>query len=231
MLNSDEPNSGGDQHDGSADMETDFTEASESQPILNSVSFSISPRAILPSVPAVFSWGRSDFGNLICRPHDEPTEGVFQFNNASSRTFLSIASNVYHSAAVTATGELYTCGENYEGQLGRAPSTDKSTSAEEQEDARRPRILEVLSNQRVTAVSCGLHHTVCVTASRCAISFGGNECGQLGHSSTLISKVPPKIVSFSSSHAIVKKAVCGDLFTLFLTTSGEVHGCVSASYL
>ena len=30
---------------------------------------------------------------------------------------------------------------------------------------------------------------------------------------------------------VVKKAVCGDLFTLLLTTSGEVYGCGNSAYL
>jgi alpha-tubulin suppressor-like RCC1 family protein len=188
-------------------------------------------------IPMVYSWGRSDFGNLFRKPGDDHIDGVYQFH--SPRTIMQVSSNIYHSAAVTSTGELYTCGENYDGQV----SPKCSSAANEEEECKRPRILDMLGGQqRVTAVSCGLTHTVCVTASGCAVSFGGNESGQLGHTPNTISNVPPKIVQFNthghtsgsagtSGGLVIKKAVAGDLFSLFLTTSGEVYGCGSPSYL
>jgi alpha-tubulin suppressor-like RCC1 family protein len=190
-------------------------------------------------IPIVYSWGRSDLGNLFRKPDEEAADGVYRFQ--STRTIISVSSNVYHSAAVTSTGELYTCGENYDGQV--APKT--TADASESTDWTRPRILELLGGQqRITSVSCGLTHTVCVTSSGRAISFGGNESGQLGHTPTAISNVAPKIVTFHTHSAgggsagsggqgglLIKKAACGDLFSLFLTTSGEVYGCGSAAYL
>lgn len=190
--------------------------------------------------PTLYSWGRSDFGNLFRRPEDESQDGVYEFH--STRTIMAISSNAYHSAAVTSTGELYTCGENDDGQV--SPNKVIKDDGTIEQDFKRPRILEILGNQqRITSVSCGLTHTTCVTASGCAVSFGGNESGQLGHTPKVISKVPPKIVAFNVTHGhssmmgggvgsvVIKKAVCGDLFTLFLTTSGEVYGCGSASYI
>lgn len=190
--------------------------------------------------PTVYSWGRSDFGNLFRRPADEDRDGVYEFQ--CTRTIMTMASNAYHSAAVTSTGELYTCGENDDGQV--SPYKVMKDDGSVERDFKRPRILEILGNQqRITSVSCGLTHTVCVTASGCAVSFGGNESGQLGHTSQVISKVPPKIVAFNVGHGhasmtggamgsvVIRKAVCGDLYTLFLTTSGEVYGCGSASYV
>jgi len=198
----------------------------------------------LPVVPIVFSWGRSDFGSLfrqdsiVGEGNEDECDGVFAFNRGS-RIFLSIASNVYHSVAVTSTGDVYTCGENYEGQVtGTVNSQGQNGSPMIQYP--RPMILETLAHQRVSSIACGLNHTVCITASGCAMSFGGNECGQLGHSSVQgstgsISFVSPKVVNFDTSHRttplIVTKATCGDLFTLFLTTSGEVYGCGSAAYV
>lgn len=188
-------------------------------------------------VPIVYSWGRSDFGSLFCKPGDDHIDGVYQFQ--STRTIMQMSSNIYHSAAVTSTGEIYTCGENYDGQV--APKC--AGASEDENEHKRPRILDLLGGQqRITFVSCGLTHTVCVTASGCAITFGGNECGQLGHTPNSITTVPPKMVNFQTHHSgggamsnaggiLIRKAAAGDLFSLFLTTSGEVYGCGSASYL
>lgn len=83
-------------------------------------------------------------------------------------------------------------------------------------------------------VSCGLYHTTCLTASGLAISFGGNESGQCGHSGSKHSRVSPKVVDFAGrdkSSVLVKQIATGDLFTVFLTTSGEVYTCGAGLYM
>lgn len=175
--------------------------------------------------PRVLSWGRSDFGCLLHRTEEDIRDGVYSFHH-TNRTIVGISSNVYHTAAVTSTGELYTCGQNDQGQVSDC----------KQEVFERPQVLESVANHRIIAVSCGLSHTVCVTAAGCAISFGGNESGQLGHSASQHSHVPPKVVNFTIAPSrkaamIITKVACGDLFSLFLLTSGEVFGCGSAAFL
>jgi alpha-tubulin suppressor-like RCC1 family protein len=175
--------------------------------------------------PTVVSWGRSDLGCLLKKKDSEMKDG-FSFSPSDTRNFVSVASNSYHTAALTATGELYCCGQNDEGQLGlieSSPVVDKL------------QLVESMGNHQVISVACGLMHTVCITASGCAISFGSNESGQLGHTPEKMSKVAPKVVNFSfpprKNAMIITKVACGDLFSLFLTTSGEVFGCGSASFL
>jgi alpha-tubulin suppressor-like RCC1 family protein len=83
-------------------------------------------------------------------------------------------------------------------------------------------------------VSCGLYHTACLTASGLAISFGGNESGQCGHSGSKHSRVSPKVVDFAGrdkSSVLVKQIATGDLFTVFLTSSGEVYTCGAGLYM
>jgi ubiquitin-protein ligase E3 A len=178
--------------------------------------------------PTVVSWGRNDLGCLIKKKeNDQGSDGVFCYQS-DVKNFVAISTNAYHTAAVTATGELYTCGQNDQGQLGN-PDTSIQT-------IEKPHLVESLGNHRIISVSCGLNHTVVVSSSGCALSFGSNESGQLGHSSDKISNVSPKVVHFSlpsrrPSMIIVTKVACGDLFSLFLTTTSEIYGCGSASFL
>lgn len=176
--------------------------------------------------PWVMSWGRSDFGTLLKRSDEDVSDGLAVYHSRG-QSIISIASNVYHTVSVTATGEVYICGQNDQGQI----SDDISVTA-----LQKPVILDALSSQRVVSAACGQYHTCVVTASGCAMSFGGNESGQLGHTSQKLSHVGPKVVHFSLSNTrtaplIVTKAACGDFFSLFLTTSGEVFGCGSAEFL
>ena len=188
--------------------------------------------------PAVYSWGRRDLGCLLLRKGDTSggeregaSEGIFCLQRVG-HPVVAVASSAYHTVAVTATGEVYACGQNDQGQVC---GDGEASAGVEQVD--RPRLVESLQNQSVAAVACGLSHTVCLTASGCVISFGGNDCGQLGHSADKHSFVPPKAVAFAPqaglTHArrIIRKVACGDLFSLLLSTAGEVFGCGSASYL
>ena len=162
----------------------------------------------------LYSWGRADLGALLhadCEDHDSNEPVQF----ASQRTVLQISSNAYHTAAVTTTGELYTCGSNEEGQAADDPSIKLVV---------RPRLMESLQNQRIYMVACGAYHTACVTSYGAVITFGGNEVGQLGHSFGMHQNVPPKLVE-----GLVRKGAtnvcCGELFTLILTSTGEVYSC------
>eukprot|EP01041_Mallomonas_annulata_P011292 gene11292-23629_t len=164
---------------------------------------------------SLYCWGRSDFGALFhpdINPH-EPNEPVI-FN--TKRTFIQIASNTYHSAAITTSGELYTCGSNDEGQAVHNNDSEQIII--------RPKLIECLQNHRICAISCGAYHTVCVTASGVVISFGGNEVGQLGHSTGQFSHVPPKLIE-GLTGKIVTDVACGELTTLLRTSAGEVFSC------
>jgi alpha-tubulin suppressor-like RCC1 family protein len=174
--------------------------------------------------PIAYSWGRGDLGSLF-RPDESSIDGIKQILLFGNRRIIQISSNCYHSAAVTSTGELYVCGSNDEGQV------DPSAVDSDNKLVRtifRPKLFEGIGQHRVCQVACGLYHTVCVTATGHAISFGGNEAGQLGHSSEKISRVLPRTVQFNwrgGKKSILQKVFCGDLSSLFLTTSGEVYSC------
>ena len=174
------------------------------------------------SSPTIYSWGRSDNYTLF-QSENESVDGVFIYKNPN-RVILQISSNEYHTAALTSTGDLLICGSNEEGQSGN----DYNDLV-----IKKPRIYELSSN-RITSVSVGLYHTACVTSNGIALSFGGNEVGQTGHSSAKMTKVPLSKVDFNLkglNALIITKAVCGDYFSLFLTTKGEVYACGLGSNL
>jgi ubiquitin-protein ligase E3 A len=179
--------------------------------------------------PSVFSWGRSDFDCLVKKRTTDVHDGYCAFH-PDTRHFVSVSSNLYHTIALTATGGLYSCGKNDHGQLGL--DTEHPFSVVDQ-----LQLVESLATNPIISVSCGLMHTVCVTASGSAMSFGCNESGQLGHSSEEKTKVAPKPVNFSLPAArlftplIIAKVACGAQFSLFLTASGEVYGCGSSSFV
>ena len=82
---------------------------------------------------------------------------------------VSVSAGAYHSAAVTACGELWTWGRNERGQLGVA-----TPGGAPGPPARVPHL------SGVAAASCGLHHTLAVGAAGEAWAFGSRDLCGLG---------------------------------------------------
>ena len=88
-----------------------------------------------------------------------------------------VACGKYHSAAVSAEGDVYAWGLESSGQLGLGSARTK---------AHTPRKVDALCRLGVTQLSCGSYHTLALTGSGEVYStgFGGsfvNGAGGLGH--------------------------------------------------
>lgn len=168
------------------------------------------------STPIIFSWGRSDTSTLLESKDTSIIDGIATYKS-NRKVFVQIGSNEYHTVLLTTTGDVFTCGSNEEWQA----CEDKYEKI-----VTKPRLFD-LGSHRVTAIAAGLYHSVCVTASGVVLSFGGNEVGQLGHSKSSAKASPAKVnFNIKGNYVlVVKRVCCGDFFTLFLTTTGEVYGC------
>ncbi|CAH0722311.1 unnamed protein product, partial [Brenthis ino] len=106
---------------------------------------------------SVYTWGKGDYHRLGHGSY-EHVRRPMRVTGMQGKMIVSIATGSLHCVACTDTGEVYTWGDNDEGQLG-----DGTTLA-----AQRPRLLIALQGKRVTRVACGSAHTValCVEAQR-----------------------------------------------------------------
>ncbi|XP_072935158.1 probable E3 ubiquitin-protein ligase HERC2 [Epargyreus clarus] len=104
---------------------------------------------------SVYTWGKGDYHRLGHGSY-EHVRRPMRVTGMQGKMIVSIATGSLHCVACTDTGEVYTWGDNDEGQLG-----DGTTLA-----AQRPRLLAALQAKRVTKVACGSAHTValCVEA-------------------------------------------------------------------
>ncbi|XP_052754599.1 probable E3 ubiquitin-protein ligase HERC2 isoform X2 [Galleria mellonella] len=106
---------------------------------------------------SVYTWGKGDYHRLGHGSY-EHVRRPMRVTGMQGKMIVSIATGSLHCVACTDNGEVYTWGDNDEGQLG-----DGTTLA-----AQRPRLLMALQGKRVTRVACGSAHTValCVEAPR-----------------------------------------------------------------
>lgn len=140
----------------------------------------------------VVSWGRGEDGQLMVGDQSnhnfpQPVDKLRHYR------VVDVACNMFHTLAVTDTGELFACGANDEGQI----IVETATTA-----VVLPMRVESLAAQQVVAVAAGLSHSVALLANHTVVSFGNNEYGQLGHTPDKAFRVAPRMVRGLGSNKV-----------------------------
>lgn len=159
---------------------------------------------------------------------------------------VSAAISKAHGVALSATGEIFSWGDNAHGELGVA-----ATSAAEVA-RNRATVVTTLANYRAVAASAAGQHSVAVcdrVAGHDGVVFawGSNSCGQLGVGSASKDSVAPGPPSSSSPfpralvlHQVsalrslrIRQVSCGSLYSLALSDEGQVYawGCSDGGHL
>jgi alpha-tubulin suppressor-like RCC1 family protein len=126
------------------------------------------------------------------------------------------------SLVATSTGQLYTFGENYYGQLGK-PS--KRELLEEMYPTPAPVTLPDETGP-VIQVAGGSDHSLVLTSSGQLYAFGYNWSGQLGNTTnSLTSKAnpTPTIVTLPGASGPVTQVAAGAFFSLAVTSAGQLY--------
>ena len=135
---------------------------------------------------------------------------------ASADKSVMVSLGMYHSAAISNNGELYTWGRNDYGQLGHGDYTDRSEPT------------KVIGLKNVVAVSLGDYHSAALTSNGEMYTWGLNENGQLGHGNYINYTIPWRVDSISKIEKISlggnhSAAVTGgELYTWGKNSSGEL---------
>ncbi|XP_054728194.1 probable E3 ubiquitin-protein ligase HERC2 [Anastrepha obliqua] len=104
---------------------------------------------------AVYTWGKGDFHRLGHGTVDHVRRPK-KVAALQGKKIVSIATGSLHCVACTDAGEVYTWGDNDEGQLG-----DGTVSA-----IQRPRLVAALQNKHIVKVTCGSAHTIAMSTSQ-----------------------------------------------------------------
>ena len=184
----------------------------------------------LDSAGGLWAWGCGKHGQMgggVCRASSVPRA----IPGLVGQRVVHIAAGERHCAAVSASGELFTWGAGHAGQLGHGETLARLV----------PTAVGALHGRQVTMVACGMEHTVAVTQSGSAFSFGSSKHGRLGLGEAAVStsrQPRPRplalaaAVTRGASEAAAARLVgasCGDAHTLLLTESGRVLSCGQGS--
>ncbi|KAM4618335.1 RCC1 domain-containing protein 1 [Polymixia lowei] len=208
---------------------------------------------LLSATGAVYTWGLGSHGQLGhggLTSEEEPRTVEALWGMPMS----SVTTGGWHSACISAGGDLYVWGWNESGQLGLpsqalskeqrkrsqqpAPSLqDASTvpSEEAQEEEKHkevfisiqafPALLDITPSCEVSKVSCGSRHTAAVTPTGDLYTWGWGEYGQLGHKTFLSIDEPQRVEFFKEQGLSVVDVVCGAWTTFAAVVKKEVAQC------
>jgi len=186
-----------------------------------------------------FSWGRNKYGQCgqgvttgACLPKQMDT-GAF--------CILSAACGSNHTALVSRSGRLLTCGQNTAGQCGvpgqaGAPGVEATDQAAPSQglcrssDAAASKVGVVtvvggaLQQETVRQVACGSRHTLILTTAGDVFAFGDNTSGQLGLGMTREKRCVwfPEKVSSVSGAGTFTVAAAGETSGLIRLSKGRV---------
>ncbi|MEE6507640.1 hypothetical protein FKM82_027611 [Ascaphus truei] len=104
---------------------------------------------------AVYTWGKGDYHRLG-HGSDDHVRRPRQVQGLQGKKVIAIAIGSLHCVCCTEDGEVYTWGDNDEGQLG-----DGTTNA-----IQRPRLVAALQGKKINRVGCGSAHTLAWSTSK-----------------------------------------------------------------
>lgn len=104
---------------------------------------------------AVYTWGKGDYHRLG-HGSDDHVRRPRQVQGLQGKKVIAIATGSLHCVCCTEDGEVYTWGDNDEGQLG-----DGTTNA-----IQRPRLVGALQSKKINRVACGSAHTLAWSTSK-----------------------------------------------------------------
>ena len=153
--------------------------------------------AAITQAGELFTWGhnrgtgRLGHGNMdsVCEPK------LVEFFKRKGERVTVVSAGTSHSAAVTASGKLYTWGVAEHSRLGHPDAAPSDRELE-------PRCVEALAGMEVVAVGAGYHHTAAVTAEGFVYTFGSGDHGKLGHGECADKELPTLVVSLNGIHAV-----------------------------
>ncbi|KAI9995477.1 hypothetical protein PInf_012542 [Phytophthora infestans] len=128
-------------------------------------------------------------------------------------SMVAAANGCEHMLAVASDGAVFSWGYNDRGQLGLGSTISKSHT---------PRMIDSLREKyHITTAAVSYHHSAVVSSNGELLTFGMNDCGQLGLDHTQHQHTPQVVDALSSQ--VVTKAACGLYHTVAATSDGEVY--------
>ena len=137
---------------------------------------------------------------------------------AATGQLVQVATAKDHSLLLTSSGQVFSFGDNYYGQLGNTTNANNSAVSA------NPDPTLVALPGPAAQVAAGDQFSLVLLSNGQLYAFGANQEGQLGNNNNdaSIANPAPALVNLPGG-ATVSQIAAGDDFSLALTTSGELY--------
>ncbi|MGN0106776.1 MAG: RCC1-like domain-containing protein, partial [Hominilimicola sp.] len=174
----------------------------------------------------VYVWGSNDSGQIGFKIGDSanvvtPKLATDYGESKYLESIVGIAAGGHHTAAVSASGTVYTWGRNVNGQLGNGDNT--------RYDVPRELIIDKDSTfyQNIVKLSASDEHSMAVSADGDVYSWGYNYYGQLGDGTGIAKNVPVNVVTANNYNTSKLTGIVdiytGPTHTLAISDEGNVY--------
>ena len=153
----------------------------------------------------LYGWGNNEYGQLgmVSDTIKKPT-AIFTNVKKAAVSMGGTESDAPMAAILTASGEVYTAGNNAAGQLGRTGNTFACVKLD--------------LGFKAVDVSCGFDHMVIIAENGDMYGIGNNSYGQLGKNG--FGGNVTKLQKFEEN---VKTAAAGRRHTIYIKDNGELY--------
>lgn len=176
----------------------------------------------------VITWGGNRWGQLGDGQLTSSTKALVPLQ-LRHRPVVSITCGENHSMVMTIGGNVYSWGDNSQGQLGLSDTTNRL----------RPELIKALRSMGATKISAGRNHSLVISQSGLLLAFGSNNHGQCGVDSEVKIQPQPVVVErlrelrsvnvsggFAHTLVLCAHTVAGQgnlkVFVMGLNSSGQV---------
>jgi alpha-tubulin suppressor-like RCC1 family protein len=151
------------------------------------------------------------------------TPSWFNWRNAGIKfvDITGIAGGVFHTIFFDSSDDVWNCGHNTYGQLGRAVASGSSTSVN---------LGQVTALSNIVAAAGGNYESIFIDSSGDVWNCGHNTYGQLGRAVASGSSTSVNLGQVTALSNIVATAVGTGGFSVFLDSSGNVWNCGYNAY-
>ena len=183
----------------------------------------------LTSDARVYGWGQNISGQLgdgSVTQRNAPV-AVIAAGALSGKTVTAITTNQYHSLALSSDGRVYGWGRNNSGQLGDNSTTQRNAPAAVSETG-------ALAGKTIAAIAVGPNHSLALSSDGRVYSWGQNNNGQLGNTTTTNATTPGLAalsfepnVDFGGDRGVEGRV--DSLFSITTTTPAHTAGLVDVT--
>jgi alpha-tubulin suppressor-like RCC1 family protein len=159
----------------------------------------------------LYAWGNNRYGQLGIGEHGGGNTTPQVVAALRGQQIKCVAAGWFHSAVVTAQGDLYTWGCGLDGRLGLGAEQDQVS----------PQYVFSLRDNPVASVAAGGFHTLALTEAGHVFSFGYGGNGRLGHGDRGNRALPDWIEALASE--TVAQVVAGANHSLAVTANGKLY--------